>query len=343
MKKKIAAYILLTCLSMGLMGAAQASPSSLEKNDAALYTPLRHTGTRWTLTHFLALLGKNDKEAADFFGGGTPNYTADGTFTIGRTYPVRLFGENREAGTLYDRDGKVQSITVQLEDPRAAAYEPVLTWYYGAPTKVQSVPSEAGATYTEWTHENARIRLYQMYGLSALEVTPSEKGSHTVTPPLWGGKWIPEDIRRTTSGMKKFPPLERAIIKTYGIGEAERKDTRYAYEILDLDGDGTLDVLAIVSGPYTSGTGGDSALWGTFRNGTFEVKQTFTLMRTPLIVTADPTSLIVRRSGGGAPSKIVRLDLKDGKFAESRDENVMKDLKKDKAVVLFDGVREMRL
>ena len=110
-----------------------------------------------------------------------------------------------------------------------------------------------------------------------------------------------------------------------------------------MDGDGTLDVLAIVSGPYTSGTGGDSALWGTFRNGTFEVKQTFTLMRTPLIVTADPTSLIVRRSGGGAPSKIVRLDLKDGKFAESQDENVMKNLKKDKAVVLFDGVREMRL
>ena len=66
-------------------------------------------------------------------------------------------------------------------------------------------------------------------------------------------------------------------------------------------------------------------------------------MRTPLIVTADPTSLIVRRSGGGALSKIVRLDLKDGKFAESQDENVMKDLKKDKAVVLFDGVREMRL
>lgn len=107
----------------------------------------------------------------------------------------------------------MQSITVQLEDSRAAAYEPVLTWYYGAPTKVQSVPSEAGATYTEWTHENARIRLYQMYGLSALEVTPSEKRGHTVTPPLWGGKWIPEDIRRITSGMKKFPPLERAIIK----------------------------------------------------------------------------------------------------------------------------------
>ena len=151
---------------------------------------------------------KNDKEAAEFFGGGTPTDSADGTFTIGRTYPVRLFGENREAGTLYDRDGKVQSITVQLEDSRAAAYEPVLTWYYGAPTKVQSVPSEAGATYTEWTHENARIRLYQMYGLSALEVTPSEKRGHTVTPPLWGGKWIPEDIRRITSGMKSFRPLK---------------------------------------------------------------------------------------------------------------------------------------
>lgn len=343
MKKKIAAYILLTCLSMGLMGAAQASPSSLEKNDAALYTPLRHTGTRWTLTHFLALLGKNDKEAADFFGDGTPNYTADGALKIGRTYPVHLFGETREAGTLYDGNGCVQSITVQLEDPRAAVYEPILTWYYGTPTKVQSVPSEAGATYTEWTHENARIRLYQMYGLSALEVTPYEKGSPMITPPLWGGEWIPEDIRRTTSGMKKFPPLERAIMKTYGISEEERKNTRYAYEILDLDGDGTLDVLAIVSGPYTSGTGGDSALWGTFRNGTFEVKQTFTLMRLPLIVTTDPISLIVRRSGGGAPSKIVRLDLKNGKFVESQDENVMKNLKKDNAVVLFDGLREMRL
>ena len=92
MNKKIAASILLTCLSMGFMGAAQAFPSLLEKNEAALYTPLRHTGTRWTLTHFFALLGKNDKEAAEFFGGGTPTDSADGTFTIGRTYPVRLFG-----------------------------------------------------------------------------------------------------------------------------------------------------------------------------------------------------------------------------------------------------------
>lgn len=56
MNKKIAASILLTCLSMGFMGAAQAFPSLLEKNEAALYTPLRHTGTRWTLTHFFALL-----------------------------------------------------------------------------------------------------------------------------------------------------------------------------------------------------------------------------------------------------------------------------------------------
>ena len=76
MNKKIAASILLTCLSMGFMGAAQAFPSLLEKNEAALYTPLRHTGTRWTLTHFFALLGKNDKEAAEFFGGGTPTDSA---------------------------------------------------------------------------------------------------------------------------------------------------------------------------------------------------------------------------------------------------------------------------
>lgn len=72
MNKKIAASILLTCLSMGFMGAAQAFPSLLEKNEAALYTPLRHTGTRWTLTHFFALLGKNDKEAAEFLVAARP-------------------------------------------------------------------------------------------------------------------------------------------------------------------------------------------------------------------------------------------------------------------------------
>lgn len=87
-----------------------------------------------------------------------------------------------------------------------------------------------------------------MYGLSALEVTPSEKRGHTVTPPLWGGKWIPEDIRRITSGMKKFPPLERAIIKTYGIDEAERKDTRYAYESLTWMETGLLTSLRLFPG-----------------------------------------------------------------------------------------------
>lgn len=67
MNKKIAASILLTCLSMGFMGAAQAFPSLLEKNEAALYTPLRHTGTRWTLTHFFALLGKMTKKPQNFW------------------------------------------------------------------------------------------------------------------------------------------------------------------------------------------------------------------------------------------------------------------------------------
>ena len=52
MNKKIAASILLTCLSMGFMGAAQAFPSLLEKNEAALYTPLRHTGPAGPLPTF---------------------------------------------------------------------------------------------------------------------------------------------------------------------------------------------------------------------------------------------------------------------------------------------------
>jgi hypothetical protein len=345
MKKKLAMFCILTCLasSVSLTGTIHAYPNQTSQNHAVFSEPMTRTGTRWTLSHFLMLLGKEDQEAGAFFGGGTLHYSPDGSLMIGRTYPVRLFGENLRAGTLYDEAGRVQNITVQLQNPNAAVYEPVLRWYYGTPTKMQKTPSEAGATYTEWTHDNASIRLYQMYGLSALEVTPDRPDRHATVPSHMGETWIPEQIRHVSSGMKKFPPLERAIVKTYGISEEEREKTRYAYEILDLDGNGEPDVLAIVSGPYTSGTGGDSALWGTYKNGTFTVKQTFTLMRTPLIVTSNPAGIILRRSGGGMPANVVRLALKDGKFVETGEEDVMKTLDMNHAVVLFEEARPMRL
>lgn len=71
MNKKIAASILLTCLSMGFMGAAQAFPSLLEKMRQP--SILRY-GTRGPADPYplFALLGKNDKEAAEFLVAARP-------------------------------------------------------------------------------------------------------------------------------------------------------------------------------------------------------------------------------------------------------------------------------
>ena len=74
-------------------------------------------------------------------------------------------------GTLYDADGCVSIITVELKNPDASVYSEKLKELYGEPTEINDIPSEGGATWESWNIDEVQLRLYQEYELSTLEMT----------------------------------------------------------------------------------------------------------------------------------------------------------------------------
>lgn len=310
-------------LSVSLLcGYGAVSPVSAN-NALPTSTPIQaeaHTALRQTrdsIRQSLLLLGEDDNFANHCIPGSTKNYASDGSTLIGRIYSLPLFNENAQAGTLYDANGKTNVVTIPLASPQAKPYSKVMRELYGAPTAVQNTPSEGGATWEEWALGKNNIRLYQEYGLSTLELT--RKADITSYNPE---AWIPPSIPKQYAETNPCPELEKAVVTYYGIPEEERASTRYAYNKVDFNGNGTEEIFAVITGPYTSGTGGDSAVWGRLFKGKFQIYQSFTLIRTPVIITQEATnglpngakSIIVRRSGGGAPAELIQYVSHDGEY-----------------------------
>ena len=280
--------------------------------------------TKATLRKGFRLLGKTDAQAAGAFRGGKENYSADGQTLLGRVYNVPVFGEMRQAATIYDRDGKVENVTIQMEGPRTMRYDRILRKLYGNPSYVQPVPGEGGATWQEWDVGVHTVRLYQGYGLPALELRnrPDRREgipANQVWQPVREA-WLPAGVTLTAGSRKPLPALEEALRDYYGLDREAWAKTDYRYNAVDLNGDGTQECFVVVAGPSTSGTGGDSAVWGRMVDGTFRIRQAFTIMRTPVVIEtlalAGPgayRSFLVRRSGGGAAPEIVRYVYRDGR------------------------------
>lgn len=114
------------------------------------------------------------------------------------------------------------------------------------------------------------------------------------------------------------PKLEQAIIKNLEIPEEEAEKTLYLYNYVDLNADGTKEILALVVGPYTSGSGGSTALHVLQNPDGFQVNQVFTLMREPIIISDKMNKgcheIIVYQSGGGAEGSYVALASSDGQY-----------------------------
>ena len=122
----------LTC-GIGTVSSVSANTAlySLQPTDTQAAT-LRQT--RDSIRLGLLLLGEDNLHAGRYVQGGTENYAADGTTLIGRIYSLPLFRENTQAGTLYDSEGKVSTVTIQLDSPKAKPYSRTLQKLYGNPT-----------------------------------------------------------------------------------------------------------------------------------------------------------------------------------------------------------------
>lgn len=133
--------------------------------------------------------------------------------------------------------------------------------------------------------------------------------------------YLPEGITQKLAETEPNEDLRQVIIDTYEIPEDYWEQTRYYYNYVDLNGDGENEIFAVVVGPYTSGTGGSSALW-VLPYADMAVAQSFTLINAPVIITKDATNgqefgargIIVERAGGGAKAEWVQLTCQDGEY-----------------------------
>lgn len=152
------------------------------------------------------------------------------------------------------------------------------------------------------------------------------------TDALFTG-WLPQGVEQIKAETQPNELLRQAIIDYYEIPEEFWEQTRYYYNYVDLNGDGAEEIFAVIIGSYTSGSGGDSALWCREYEGEMKIMQAFTLVNTPVIVTEEALNgreygakgLIMQRRGGGAETEIVQLSCSDGVYTNVADAPVIEN------------------
>lgn len=159
---------------------------------------------------------------------------------------------------------------------------------------------------------------------------------------------LSENIISVYAESEPNPELEKTIINYLQIPKEYFAKTKYYYNYVDLNGDGVDEIFVVVMGPYTSGTGGSTALHVIVSpTGEMNVNQKFTLIQTPIIISDKVTKgckeIVVLRSGGGAESNYVVLTCSDGQFTTVNEGVVIKDLEgiSGTAIISNDIIKDM--
>lgn len=175
-----------------------------------------------------------------------------------------------------------------------------------------------GNTNTDTTKvkDNSRIEGTEALEQEKLEyastepVDVAEGASSTETEELSLKEQIEQEVENHTPEITvtyaetaEYPALAEFLISYFDIPEEYQAESRYYYNYVDLNEDGTNEILALVVGEYTTGSGGDTIL--LIEDGTeeFSVTEAFYMVRTPVLISDNLTNgwhdLIFPVYGGG--------------------------------------------
>lgn len=96
---------------------------------------------------------------------------------------------------------------------------------------------------------------------------------------------LSSNIENVYSEREKNADIEKLIVDTFEITDDVKKDTKYYYNYVDLNDDGSDELFAFVVGPSTTGSGGSSILIAEKQNDSWTLKQTLNLINQPIIIT----------------------------------------------------------
>lgn len=133
-----------------------------------------------------------------------------------------------------------------------------------------------------------------------------------------------DNIKSILSETASNSELEKALIDEFDLTDEQAKETRYYYNYVDLNDDGKNEIFAEVVGPYTGGSGGNSAVIFKDNNGVLEEVDDFKFVKNPVIISSNKTNgwndIICESSGEGTIKKYVVLKY-DGEDYSDVDES----------------------
>lgn len=148
-------------------------------------------------------------------------------------------------------------------------------------------------------------------------------------------------ITGIASETEPYPELEKTIIDTLDIPEEFFDKTQYYYNYVDLNDDSVSELFVLVMGPYTSGSGGSTAMHILVHDSELTVNQVFTLFREPIIISDHKTKglkdIIVYRSGGGAEGSYVTLTSTEGTYQSVNEGTVIDSLEDVSGIAIMNN------
>lgn len=158
---------------------------------------------------------------------------------------------------------------------------------------------------------------------------------------------LPEGISGMKAETKPFKELRDLIIEDMEVPEDYYETTHYFYNYVDLNDDGKNEIFVLVAGPYTSGTGGSSALLVSENGGKLHVMQEFTLVNEPIIISDKLDNNyhdIIIPYFGNNKSQYSILKYADGAYKNVPDGEMIDTLDgiKGKAIIANDRLNEVQ-
>ena len=130
------------------------------------------------LEDLVKLVGMNDADTADLFGGGAEN--RNGEFYIGRNYKVTLNGEEYDAHTTCGDNGVVESVSLSLvSGERDVTDEEVEYWLeqvgalMGTEPAYDGTSSEGGSKNWKWVSDGMIASMYRMKDILSISFQPA--------------------------------------------------------------------------------------------------------------------------------------------------------------------------
>lgn len=142
------------------------SDETAQESTVSQETDTETVSTDITIADLWAMLGMNDADTADLFGGGEENWIEDKSFYIGRIFEVELLGETYPMYTSCDAEKMVNAVSVwlangerEVTEEEAEQWAARLTEETGVEAAYSDTESEAGSKNWKWFFDGKSITL----------------------------------------------------------------------------------------------------------------------------------------------------------------------------------------